>query len=42
MRKSAMGGTIAPTNAAPRIDQQAQDANPINWLTRKFSNGDED
>jgi hypothetical protein len=42
MRKSAMGGPIAPTNAAPRIDQQAQDANPINWLTRKFSNGDED
>ncbi|HEV7872537.1 MAG TPA: hypothetical protein VGO82_00225 [Enterovirga sp.] len=41
MRKSA-SGTIRADNSAPRIDQQQQDANPINWLTRKFSSSDED
>jgi len=42
MRKSASGGTIRAANSAPRVDQQQQDANPINWLTRKFSSSDED
>jgi hypothetical protein len=42
MRKSAMGGPIQASTSAPRIDQQQQDASPINWLTRKFSSGDED
>jgi hypothetical protein len=41
MRKSASGAIRADTSA-PRIDQQQQDANPINWLTRKFSSSDED
>lgn len=42
MRKSAQGGAIQAANSAPRVDQQQQDANPINWLTRKFSNSDEE
>jgi hypothetical protein len=42
MRKSATGGPIRPTNAAPKVDQQERDANPMTWLTRKFSSGDEE
>jgi hypothetical protein len=42
MRKSASGGAIRASSSAPLVDQQQQDANPINWLTRKFSSSDED
>jgi hypothetical protein len=42
MRKSATGGRIAASNAAPHIDQQQADANPINWLTRKFQSSDDE
>jgi hypothetical protein len=42
MRRSATGGRIVASNAAPKVDQQQRDANPINWLTRKFSNSEDD
>jgi hypothetical protein len=43
MRKSATGGVIrAKADTGPKVDQQELDANPINWLTRKFSNSDEE
>jgi hypothetical protein len=41
MRKPALGRPVQ-ASSAPRVDQQAQDANPINWLTRKFSSENED
>lgn len=40
MRKAAMGGTVK-RDYQPRIDQQAVDANPLNWIRKQFS-GDED
>lgn len=39
-RRSASGGPVN-SDLAPRIDQQARDATPMNWLARKF-NGSED
>lgn len=39
-RQSARGGKVEKDNQV-RVDQQARDANPINWLTRAFRN-DED
>ena len=41
MRRSATGGAIRP-DFAPRVDQQERDANPMTWLTRKFSGGNDD
>lgn len=35
-------GSVTARAGDPKIDQQAFDANPINWLTRKFSSGDDD
>jgi hypothetical protein len=40
MRKSAMGGAVK-RDFQPRIDQQANDANPLNWIRKQFSS-DED
>jgi hypothetical protein len=37
MRKAAGGGTVAGSRSNPAVDQQQYDANPMNWLTRKFS-----
>ena len=42
MRKSASGRAVAGDNATPTGDQQERDANPMNWLTRKFSHNDDD
>lgn len=42
MRKSATGGRITASNAAPKIDQQERDASPMNWLTSKFRNDGDD
>ena len=42
MRQSARGGTLTATSATPRVDQQALDANPMNWLTRQFRSSDDD
>ena len=41
MRRSATGGAIKP-DFAPRVDQQELDANPMTWLTRKFTSGSDD
>ena len=41
MRRIASRGKAA-VDYQPRIDQQQADANPINWLTRKFKGGDDD
>ena len=40
-RQPARGGQVASTYEA-RVDQQTLDANPINWLTRKLTGGDDD
>ena len=42
MRRSATGGRITPTSSTPRGDQQQIDASPMNWLTSKFRNNDDD
>ena len=40
-RKSAQGGPVREQFRA-KVDQQEQDANPINWLTRQFKSKDDD
>lgn len=40
-RQAARGGVVN-RSFEPRIDQQQQDANPINWLTSKFRGGEDD
>ncbi len=42
MRRSATGKVIVGATAAPKVDQQALDANPMNWLTRKFTGSSDD
>lgn len=42
MRKPANSGRITTSSAAPRVDQQAADASPMAWLTRKFRGGEDD
>lgn len=41
-RKAAGTGSTGASSVAPRFDQQQADANPINWLTRKFSRSEDD
>ncbi len=41
LRQSARGGKVAGS-FEPRIDQQAYDANPMNWLTRAFRKEDDE
>jgi hypothetical protein len=35
-------GKNAPNDYAPKVDQQALDANPMTWLTRKFTSEDDE
>jgi hypothetical protein len=42
MRKAASGDRVIASHAAPTGDQQERDANPMNWLTRKFSSDNDD
>ena len=41
LRRSASGKKVEP-GFEPRVDQQALDANPVNWLTRRFTSGNDD
>ena len=41
MRRSARGGEVRATYD-PKIDQQQQDASPLNWIRRQFSNSDDE
>jgi hypothetical protein len=41
MRRAASGKAV-PDDYTPTRDQQAIDANPMSWLTRKFTSEDED
>lgn len=41
-RQAARGGGQAQTSFQGKVDQQALDANPMNWLTRAFRSGEDD
>lgn len=42
LRRSASGKRIDAVASTPRGDQQAIDANPLNWFTSKFTKRDDD
>lgn len=37
LRRSATGGRVTAQSSGPKVDQQALDANPMNWLRQQFA-----